>query len=78
MKTTIDISDALFIEAKRRAAMSGITLRALIEQSLRQTLKSVHGSTEFQPRDARVKGKGLTAAARASGWRAVLDAANER
>ena len=78
MKTTIDISDALFNEAKRRAARNGLTLRALIEQSLRQTFKSVDDPAAFQPRDARVKGKGLTTAARASGWRAVLDAANER
>ena len=78
MKTTVEISDALFLQAKRQAAKSGTTLRALIEQGLKQALKDSAHAPAYQPRDARVRGKGLTREARSAGWRAVLDAANER
>ena len=78
MKTTIEISEALFLEAKRQAAKNGTTLRALIEQGLKQALKDSAKTTTHQPRDGRVKGKGLTPEAKTAGWRAVLDEANER
>ena len=78
MKTTIEISDALFITAKHHAAKRGVTLRALLEHGLRQTLKEAHPAPVHQPRDGRVKGRGLTAEARNAGWNAVLDAANQR
>ena len=73
MKTTIEIPDALYLSAKRHAAKRGVTLRALLEQGLRQALKEAH-----LPRDGRVKGLGVTAEARNAGWNAVLDAANQR
>jgi hypothetical protein len=38
MKTTLEIPDALFRQAKRRAAEQGITLRELVERALRATL----------------------------------------
>jgi hypothetical protein len=78
MKTTIEISDTLFREAKRQAAKSGTTLRALIEHGLKQALKDSAQAPTHQPRDGRVKGKGLTHEAKTAGWRAVLDEANER
>ena len=73
MKTTIEIPDTLYLSAKRHAAKRGVTLRALMEQGLQQVLKEAQ-----LPRNGRVKGRGLTAAARNAGWRAVLDAANQR
>lgn len=39
MKTTIEISDELLRQAKERSRRDGITLRALMEQSLRRTLR---------------------------------------
>ena len=78
MKTTIEISDSLFIEAKRRAAKNGTTLRALFEQGLKQVLKQPAANTGYRSPDRRVRGKGLTPAARAAGWAAILEAANER
>ena len=78
MKTPIEISDSLFIEAKRRAAKNGTTLRALFEQGLKQVLKQPAANTGYQPRDCRVKGDGTVEAARASGWRALREMANER
>jgi hypothetical protein len=38
MKTTIEISDALLAEAKKVAAREKTTVRALLEQGLRQAL----------------------------------------
>jgi hypothetical protein len=38
MKTTLEIGDALFRQAKRRAADDGITFRQLVEQALRDHL----------------------------------------
>ncbi|MGI8784603.1 MAG: type II toxin-antitoxin system VapB family antitoxin [Acidobacteriota bacterium] len=36
MKTTIEINDELFREAKRRAAKEGASLREIIETALRR------------------------------------------
>ncbi|MGH7467717.1 MAG: DUF2191 domain-containing protein [Longimicrobiales bacterium] len=39
MKTTVEISDALLVRAKRYARQSGKPLRALIEEGLRRVLQ---------------------------------------
>lgn len=41
MKTTLDIPDDLFRAAKATAALQGTTLRQLVTDMLRQSLKSV-------------------------------------
>ena len=47
MKTTIDIPDELFREAKARAALEGIKLKDLVAEALREKLRATE-----------VKGKG--------------------
>lgn len=46
MKTTIDLSDALFYEAKARAASTGQTLRAMVEKGLRLALDTEQTETK--------------------------------
>jgi len=43
MKTTLDIPDDLFRAAKATAALRGTTLRQLVTETLRHSLKSVGG-----------------------------------
>jgi hypothetical protein len=64
MKTTVEISDPLFAEAKREADRSGCTLRDLIEIGLRQELERRKQHKPFKLRDASVKGHGLHAGVR--------------
>lgn len=40
MRTTIDISDPLLAEAKSLAAQRGLSLKALVEEALRERLRS--------------------------------------
>jgi hypothetical protein len=65
MKTTVEIADPLFDEAKREAERSGCTLRDLIEIGLRQELDRRKQSKPFKLRDASVKGGGLQPGVRA-------------
>jgi hypothetical protein len=39
MKTTVELPDALFVAAKKRAAENRTTLRAILERGLRRELK---------------------------------------
>jgi hypothetical protein len=58
MKTTVEIADPLFDEAKRAAHEAGVTLRELIEAGLRRVLdeRKKHAKP-FKLRDESVKGK---------------------
>ncbi len=50
MRTTIDISDELFRQAKRRAADESTTLRAVVENALRAWLASRRKGTGYRLR----------------------------
>lgn len=76
MKTTIEVSDALFRAAKRLAAKRGTTLRALIEEGLRLVLATEEQQT-FHLRDASFDGCGLQPEFRDAGWDDVRRAAYE-
>ncbi len=59
MKTTIEISDALFDTAKDVARSRQTTLRALIEEGLRRVLSEASNQPKpvFELKDARVHGQ---------------------
>ena len=61
MKTTIEVSDALFASAKQFAQQRQTTLRALIEDGLRRVLSDAHDTAKpvFTLRDASVHGQEL-------------------
>ena len=58
MKTTLDLSDALFFMAKEVASKQKTTLRALVEEGLRKVLgeRQQAAQTSFKLRDASVRG----------------------
>jgi tRNA(Ile2) C34 agmatinyltransferase TiaS len=77
MKTTIDIADPLFDEAKALADREQTTLRALVEEGLRAVLAGKTAAKPFKLRDARFKGpgQGLTPEAAALGWERIRELA---
>jgi Arc/MetJ family transcription regulator len=73
MKTTIEISDALLSAAKRRAGERGTTLRALVEEGLRNLLAEAPPGGAFTLRDASVDGHGLQPGVREGSWERIAD-----
>ena len=72
MKTTVDISDALFDSARRLATRRGTTMRALIEEGLRAVLHSHRAApARFALRDASVRGDGLVDGVELGDWSQV-------
>ncbi len=58
MRTTIRLDDKLLKEAKRQAAEAGITLTAIIEDSLRERLARRTKTTKIEPTRLHTTGKG--------------------
>ena len=75
MKTTIDLTDALFLTAKLHAQQRQTTLRALVEEGLRQVLSQAQATppATFKLADARVQG-GEMLIADPRHWQALEDA----
>lgn len=71
MKTTIDLTDALFKEAKRTAAERGITLRALVEEGLRHVIEQARPKKRFVLRDGSFRGEGLQPGQREGDWEQI-------
>ena len=59
MKTTIQIQDSLFEDARKLAHRERTTLRALIEEGLRRIIVEHKRRTRFGLRKASFKGTGL-------------------
>lgn len=61
MKTTIEVSDALFNSAKELAGRSRTTMRALVEEGLRRVLSDAQAKAKpaFKLKDASVRGKAV-------------------
>lgn len=72
MKTTIDIADGLFEEAKTLASRQGTTLKAVVETSLREFLaKREKSRAAFRLKDGSFRGQGLQPGIREGDWRAI-------
>ncbi len=59
MKTTIDITDNLLIEAKQTASQENRTLREVIEASLRKYLADKKEKSDFELKNKSFSGSGL-------------------
>ena len=68
MKTTVDIADALLQSAKEVSAREGTTVRALIEEGLRQALAKRQKSGSFRLRKASFSGKGILPEIEEGSW----------
>jgi hypothetical protein len=77
MKTTLDISDPVLRDARKIAERDGTTLRALVEQGLRQVIAEKTRTREFRLRKASFKGRGLRAELSEAGWERLRDLAYE-
>ena len=73
VKTTVEISDALFHEVCRLAAREGVTLRSLVEPGLHHILSEEKHRAPFKLRRASFKGKGLQLEFRHTSWEHVRD-----
>ena len=69
MKTTIDIADPLFREARRLAEDRGTTLRAVVESALRREIEASRTRRKrFRLRNVSVRGKGVKPGIDLSNW----------
>jgi hypothetical protein len=73
MKTTLDIADALMLEAKQAAQSRGMTLRALVEEGLHEVLTRMRQPKPFELRDCAVGGQGWQPGQENLGWNEVRD-----
>lgn len=72
MKTTIDIADSVLESAKATAAREGTTLRALVEEGLREVLGKRRAKAKpFKLRDASVGGNGLQPGVDLADWESI-------
>ncbi|MGA2905942.1 MAG: type II toxin-antitoxin system VapB family antitoxin [Candidatus Korobacteraceae bacterium] len=77
MKTTIQIPDSLFQEARRLAQRENTTLKALVEQGLRRALAERKERGGFRLRKATFKGKGLQRAVAGTSWEQIRELSYE-
>jgi hypothetical protein len=79
MKTTIQIADNLFRQARLVARQERTTLRALVEEGLRRVISERRGrrSQRFRLRKATFKGRGLQPHLAGATWDQILDISYE-
>ena len=68
MKTTIQIPDSLFQQARRIAQREHTTLKTLVEQGLRRIVAERQRRGGFHLRKATFKGQGLQPQAASASW----------
>ncbi|MGC2111784.1 MAG: type II toxin-antitoxin system VapB family antitoxin [Candidatus Korobacteraceae bacterium] len=77
MKTTIQIPDSLFQEARRLAQREKTTLKALVEQGLRRALAERKEVSGFRLRKATFKGHGLQRPLAGASWEQIRELSYE-
>jgi hypothetical protein len=77
MKTTIELPEPLFAQARRFADAHGMTMKALIEQGLRKVMAEKKEEPKFKLRDGSVGGNGLTPEFQNATWEQIRDAIYE-
>jgi Arc/MetJ family transcription regulator len=77
MKTTVDIQDALLEEVRRIASQEKTTVKAMIEEGLRQVLVRRKGERSFRLRKVTFKGDGLQSPLSDESWKEIRDLAYE-
>lgn len=79
MKTTMEINDELLKRAREVSRRENTTLRALVEQGLRQVLRVHRSGSPQRPRLQVFSGKtGFTEAFQSADWSAIKDEARRR
>ncbi len=79
MKTTINIADSIFREARQVARQERTTFKALVEEGLRRVIseRRRRQKQSFRLRKATFKGKGLQPHLAGATWDQVLDISHE-
>ena len=71
MKTTIQIPDSLFEQARRIASREHTTLKSLVEQGLRRVVAERQRGSAFRLRKVTFKGSGLQPELAGASWEQI-------
>jgi hypothetical protein len=71
MKTTIDISDDLFLQGKKVAELEKTTFRALVEEGLHYALSRRKKAAPFKWKPVTVNGQGISPELGEAGWAGI-------
>jgi CRISPR/Cas system-associated protein Csm6 len=77
MKTTIQIPDSLFEEARKLAHREKTTLKALVEQGLRRIISERRRRYGFRLRKVTFKGQGLQPHLAGTSWEHIRELSYE-
>jgi len=77
MKTTVNIPDSLYEEARSVARARGTTIKVLIEEGLRRSMAECKNPSPFTLRKATFRGTGLQPEFAGGTWEQIRDAAYE-
>ncbi len=77
MKTTIQIPDSLFEQARKLARRERTTLKALVEQGLRRIIAERKRRSGFRLRKATFKGNGLQPQLAGASWDQIRELSYE-
>lgn len=77
MKTTVEIPDSLFEEARKVAHHDRTTLKVLVEEGLRKIISDRKRRKGFRLRKVTFKGKGLQSPLTGASWEQIRELSYE-